>query len=169
MLSYDWYSERRPLLLSRPESPKHASYLHPTDSEVPALIRVGRTSASVSNPLLHNLGWIEYVLPDASTYYVHPTLRVTTDVDLRNAKKLESVTSYFDHQKSGAPVGLELWLRDLSTTRRGPVAKSFLVDHRKRSVLVDSTPKEGRAGKSKHQEEDSTYRLKITVNVIRRS
>ena len=92
-------------------------------------------------------------------------MRVTTDVDLRNTKKLESVTSYFDQQKSGAPVGLELWLRDLTTTRRGPVTRSFLVDHRKRAVLVDSTSKERRAGKSKHQEEDSAYRKEIDENL----
>jgi hypothetical protein len=92
-------------------------------------------------------------------------MRVTTDVDLRNTKMLESVTSYFDQQKSGAPIGLELWLRDLTTTRRGPVTRSFLVDHRKRAVLVDSTSKERRAGKSKHQEEDSAYRQEFDANL----
>jgi hypothetical protein len=148
------FSERRPLL-SRPVTPNHNSYLLPTGS---VSSRIGQTSSNVSTPLLHNLGWIEYVLPDASAYYVHPTLRVTTDVDLRNTKKLEAVTAYFDNKSAGAPVGLEIWLQELVTTKRGSVPTIFWVDHRKRSVASDPPmTRDGAAGKSKHTHDDRKF------------
>lgn len=47
-------------------------------------------------PKLHDLGWVEYHLPDGTFYYVHPTLRVTTDVNLRNERLLDDVTTWLD-------------------------------------------------------------------------
>ena len=158
-ITYQSNSERRPLL-SRPVTPNKTSYLRPTGSgSADFSSRLGRSSSSVSTPLLHNLGWIEYVLPDASSYYVHPTMRVTTDIDLRNTKKLEAVTSYFDHKNAGAAVGLEVWLQDLTTTKRGFVPATFLVDHRRRCVAFESPmAKNGASGKSKYPEDDRKCR-----------
>ncbi|TEB32086.1 hypothetical protein FA13DRAFT_284021 [Coprinellus micaceus] len=48
------------------------------------------------NPKLHDLGWVEYHLPDGTSYYVHPTLRVTTDVNLRSERLLDDVTDWLD-------------------------------------------------------------------------
>jgi hypothetical protein len=103
-----------------------------------------------SSTRLHSLGWIEYVLPDATFYYVHPTLRVTTDIDLRNMKKLEAVTVYFDRKDStfagsgggGAPVGVELGLRDAASAKRDWVPVRCWVDHKKRGVTFDP-PQDG--------------------------
>ena len=47
-------------------------------------------------PRLHDLGWLEYHLPDGSFYYVHPTRKVTTDVNLRDEKVLSEVTVYLE-------------------------------------------------------------------------
>lgn len=90
-------------------------------------------------------------------YYSHPTLRVTTDVDLRSITKLEAVTAYLEHRRlhdgSGTPPGFELWLRQgtsISTDgktsmkkKRGSgktkefVAVRYWVDHKKRMVTSD--------------------------------
>jgi len=34
-----------------------------------------------AHPRLHTLGWLEYHLPDGTVYYVHPTSRVTTEIN----------------------------------------------------------------------------------------
>jgi hypothetical protein len=107
-----------------------------------------------STPRLHHLGWIEYTLPDATSYYSHPTLRVTTDVDLRSITKLDAITAYLEsrrsHDGSGTPPGFELWLKEGAVTngkstrkKRGlGRTKGFVpirqwVDHRKRTVTSD--------------------------------
>lgn len=107
---------------------------------------------SITHPVdtrrLHELGWLEYVLPDATLYYVHPTLRVTTDIDLRVPKNLDAVTSYLDRQKDSGErstgPGMELWLRE-EVTKKGPKRRGdwfnpvkAWVDHRKRSVILDT-------------------------------
>jgi hypothetical protein len=105
-------------------------------------------------PRLHHLGWIEYALPDATVYYSHPTLRVTTDVDIRSITKLDAVTAYLEHRRlhdgAGIPPGFELWLREgdsvdgkgmrkkrgLGKTREFVPIRSW-VDHKKRIVTSD--------------------------------
>jgi len=67
---------------------------NPSSSAWPAGIN------SLSTPCLHSLGWIEYALPDTTFYYVHPTLLVTTDINLHSMKKLKAVTVYFDRKDS---------------------------------------------------------------------
>lgn len=130
------------------------------------------THNAVSTPLLHNFGWVEYVLPDASFYYVHPTLRVTTDIDLRSTKKLELVTSYLDHKDAGAPAGLEIWLQNSSTSKHDFVPYRIWIDHRKRGVSFDSPlARDGDVGGSKHPGDDRECRYCIftflcTENVV---
>lgn len=173
----DTLSETRPLL-SRPDTPQHASYLQsPANPHVnvspqsvhgvhfPSASQWAASGSPSASPRLHDLGWIEYVLPDATFYYVHPTLRVTTDIDLRRIQKLEAVTAYFDRQKDigdrRGSQGTELWLREMTgrtTKRRGDVftpVKSW-VDHRKRTVVVDNVWEGNGAGprKGKAAEED---------------
>jgi hypothetical protein len=71
------------------------------------------TRASGSGPRLHDLGWIEYQLPDGTVYYVHPTRRVMTDVDLRIDSVLDIVTEYINRLRDGsAPQGMEMWVRE---------------------------------------------------------
>ncbi len=136
---YFCFSETRPLL-PKATVTGNGSYLdtpHPTRVNVsPATGQSPTDWAAPSSPHLHELGWIEYLLPDASFYYVHPTLRVTTDIDLRNSKKLTAVSSYFERYKDGAPVGLELWLCEKQDKRkkRDTALVEWWVDHGKRSV-----------------------------------
>ncbi|KAI3614483.1 hypothetical protein WG66_009710 [Moniliophthora roreri] len=110
-------------------------------------------------PLLHQKGWIEYGLPDGLRYYVHPTLRVTTDIDLRNVVKLEAITKFLELRRGdisgfeGAPAGWELWLREGPVDKKKKKTKGrgrgkdkaedefiplkFWVDHKRRTVTAD--------------------------------
>ncbi|KAF8076962.1 hypothetical protein FPV67DRAFT_1715819 [Lyophyllum atratum] len=169
--------ETRPLL-SRPGSPKDASYLQPSatsynavnvssqSSPAPALA-VSTSSAqwplqhTPTGPRLHDLGWLEYQLPDGTVYYVHPTRRVTADLDLREERTLEALSAYFEDHKDcgGAPQGMELWLRE-SVVIKGSGSGSkkkgkgrfeparFWVNHKQRMVSVDQAHR-GDGGKWK--------------------
>lgn len=108
-------------------------------------------------PRLHELGWIEYHLPDGTFYYVHPTRRVTTDVNLRIEKVLNAVTAYLENDCGEiAPSGCELWLRDSNTAlgsgRKSLEPQNSWVNHQTRSVVVDAGYKGGK--KRKALEED---------------
>ncbi|KAG6807740.1 hypothetical protein H0H92_006516, partial [Tricholoma furcatifolium] len=111
-------------------------------------------------PRLHDFGWIEYQLPDSTVYYVHPTRRVTADIDLRDERRLEFINGYFESHRdgTGAPAGTELWLLQDGEPNgrkvfRPPVR--LLVNHRQRMVTVDQFASNGRAGsKSKTGVED---------------
>jgi hypothetical protein len=96
-----------------------------------------------SLPRLHALGWIEYILPDASCYYVHPTRRVATDIDLRDTKKLQAVGDYLDHTDVAVPVGMEVWLKDASSVKRGLAPVMVWIDHRKRVVSLEPLSMDG--------------------------
>ncbi|KAH9833855.1 uncharacterized protein C8Q71DRAFT_772821 [Rhodofomes roseus] len=61
-------------------------------------------------------GWIEHMLPDNSSYYVHVEKRIVVDADLHNPTKLQAVTEYVNSKlpedAAMPPEGWELWLRD---------------------------------------------------------
>jgi hypothetical protein len=104
------------------------------------------------------LGWNEHVLPDAAVYFVHPTLRVITDIDLRNLKQLEIVTTYLDRDGEGfkVPQGCELWLRDAAEgKRRECVPVRNWIDHGNRSVSFE-IPSETQGSHHLH-EDDSKF------------
>jgi hypothetical protein len=104
------------------------------------------------------LGWSEYVLPDTAIHFVHPTLRVITDIDLRNMKQLEIVSEYLDRDGEGfkVPQGCELWLRDAADgKRRECVPVRTWVDHGKRSVSFEP-PWERDAHGNHHLHEDDS-------------
>ncbi|KAK0485904.1 hypothetical protein IW261DRAFT_1415789 [Armillaria novae-zelandiae] len=163
--------ERRPLLpqVPFPRSPG-PSYLQ---SQLPTRVNVSPQSALPSSsfwplpasstaPRLNQLGWIEFSLPDSTVYYVHPTLRVTTDVDLRNNKKLDLVTSYFDNYKDelAPPGGMELWLRESAQKKkRDPPLVGWWIDHKSRSV-PSWLPRRGPPGSGRKDEDalDMEYR-----------
>ncbi|RDB19890.1 hypothetical protein Hypma_013085 [Hypsizygus marmoreus] len=143
--------ETRPLL-SRPGSPKNTSYLQPPSAVTNNAQNVSPLSgvplsfawpvqAAASGPRLHDFGWIEYQLPDGTMYYVHPTRHVTTDIDLREDKKLDALTAYLEHRKdgAGAPAGVELWLREPVSPKRGFVPARFWVDHRQKILTHDQS------------------------------
>ncbi|KAF8633517.1 hypothetical protein AX17_004430 [Amanita inopinata Kibby_2008] len=95
---------------------------------------------------LRELGWIEFHLPDASVYYVHPAQRIVADVELRSERLLDAVMKHLSseqHERSveAAPGGgtAELWLRDGGNGKRGFVPVRWWVDHEERTVMVDKT------------------------------
>ena len=107
---------------------------------------------------LAEMGWSEYHLPDGTTYYVHRTLRVTTDVNLRDEAVLEGVSGYLgmDNGVGGRPLvvvptGCEIWLREQVVDgskakggkkgkgKKGKKLETYLVDHSSRSVLLSSS------------------------------
>ncbi|KAL0950327.1 hypothetical protein HGRIS_010298 [Hohenbuehelia grisea] len=155
--------ETRPLL-SRPHTPQLGGLtpgytLSPMPEAENGDLAAG---SSQSEPRLHHFGWIEYVLPDASFYYVHPTLRVATDIDLRNVKKLDAVTKHLEIKNSstgygyGATNGWELWLREMDEgkKRKGKDEMAFLkcwIDH-KRRILTYNSPLGG--GSGRYEDED---------------
>jgi len=61
-----------------------------------------------------SLGWQEVLLPDGAHYFSNPNLRIVTDVDLRNAERLDVVTTILDGRdpETLPQPEWELWLRD---------------------------------------------------------
>ncbi|KAF8804295.1 hypothetical protein BYT27DRAFT_6700590 [Phlegmacium glaucopus] len=177
--------ETLPLLSSRPVTPsKHkvTSYLQPSAhsrnilSVSPLVFSSSQSTTSNngnanswnphpgSHPKLHNLGWLEYYLPDGTVYYVHPTTRVTTEINLRSERMLTGVERFLeDHGKDhpgGAgsaaegtvAAGGEIWLRDVGTAKSGMVLERWWVDHRVRTVVLfgdDHDQQHGRKGYGK--------------------
>jgi hypothetical protein len=166
-------SETLPLL-SRPHSPPKNSYLHPPGGTTPHVVLVSPPNGATAGnghghgqqassstwtlrgpsvPRLQEFGWIEYQLPDGIVYYVHPTRRVTTDIDLRQNKKLDAVTAFLDrHRNTVVPIGMELWIREGEITKKGFVPVNFWVDHGRRVVVSDQDS--GKAGRKKPTEDD---------------
>lgn len=113
-------SETRPLL------PK------PTHLEASASTKnVGDGQVALSYPLnpwettrtpFQSMGWRHITLPDNSVYFYHPTLRVTTDIDLRTPNKLDAVTSYLQENSIDEsflpPEGWESWLVDSNVGKK---------------------------------------------------
>ena len=77
---------------------------------------------------------------------------MTTDIDLRNSKKLEAVAASLDHKDSGAPVGMEIWLKNASKSKHDFVPLRIWIDHRKRAVSFDSST--GDVSGTKHAGDD---------------
>ena len=84
-------------------------------------------------------GWQEFLLPDGARYFSNPTLHIVTDIDLRNAERLDGITAFVDGRESEVlpPPEWELWLRDAGE----PTAASFplkaWVHHGARMVLFE--------------------------------
>ncbi|KDR84460.1 hypothetical protein GALMADRAFT_714456 [Galerina marginata CBS 339.88] len=137
--------ERIPLL-ARPETPSkkgnvhnslYAAIAHPhSHSAVQSVNHASisplmASSSSAWNPSgteqprLHDLGWLEYHLPDGTLYYVHPTRRLTTDLSLRHERVLTAVEAWFEERKDeSVNVGVEGWLRE-AKGKVGPGAKRY--------------------------------------------
>lgn len=162
-LTFASFSENQPLL----GTPKGQSYLQPptTARNTNTNVNVSPLNGSVGSwnpqslalvPRLHDLGWIEYHLPDGTFYYVHPTRRVTTDVNLRTEKVLNSVTVYLENVKDNVPTGCEMWLRDIGSSKKGFMPTRSWVNHQTRSVIVENRHSGGKK-KGKSVEEDREF------------
>ncbi|KDQ63953.1 hypothetical protein JAAARDRAFT_213726 [Jaapia argillacea MUCL 33604] len=117
-------------------------------------------------------GWIEYVLPDSVVYFFHPSMHITTDINLRNSKKLDVVTAYLENglpEESGLPpMGWELWLRDAGSSHRQGhdfVPVKHWVHHGAR-VLSFENPRDGDVTQSLSND-DSELLFYLFISSIR--
>lgn len=106
-------------------------------------------------------GWREIKLPDNTHYYFHPTLHITTDVDLRNIAKMEAVTAYLSQRDSGPesvlpPEGWELWLKDASVSKTHFIPGRAWVNHSKHVVYLEK-PTTETSGAQAFDESGRTY------------
>ena len=90
------------------------------------------------------MGWRHITLPDNSVYFYHPSLRVTTDIDLRTPTKLDAVTSYLQENSIDEsflpPEGWESWLVDSNVGKKhGPKPISSWVNHAEK-ILTFASP-----------------------------
>jgi hypothetical protein len=90
------------------------------------------------------MGWRHITLPDNSVYFYHPTLRVTTDIDLRTPNKLDAVTTYLQENSIDEsflpPEGWESWLVDSNVGKKhGPKPISSWVNHAEK-ILTFASP-----------------------------
>ena len=112
-------------------------------------------------------GWAQHVLPDSFSYFSHEGMRVTTDIDLRNSKKLDTLTQYLHGKDRNGPVlppsGWELFLRDAGKHQYdfSPI-KSF-VNHNDR-ILTFNVPQTVDVGAI--SEDDSTLNSSPTDQLL---
>ena len=86
-----------------------------------------------------SLGWQEFLLPDGARYFSNSTLHVVTDVDLRNAERLDVIMTFLDGHDTEVlpPPEWELWLRDASEPTTAPFLTKAWVHHMARMVLFE--------------------------------
>ncbi|EED79287.1 predicted protein [Postia placenta Mad-698-R] len=92
---------------------------------------------------IENVGWKEHALPDSTSYYVHSSLRVVTDIDLRNAQKLRAIMEYlkrFPSEVATPPQGWELWIRETGKTKKDFKLIKNWVNHKARILSFDPPP-----------------------------
>lgn len=92
---------------------------------------------------IENVGWKEHALPDSTSYYVHSSLRVVTDIDLRNAQKLRAIMEYLKRLPSEVatpPQGWELWIRETGKTKKDFKLIKNWVNHKARILSFDPPP-----------------------------
>ncbi|OCH89981.1 hypothetical protein OBBRIDRAFT_793697 [Obba rivulosa] len=142
--------ERIPLLqnpapLARGGNGKVNAYPNASSSSAIAFPSVSNLSKKPSGPQsFETLGWKEYTLPDSSVYFAHASMRISTDVDLRSARRLAAVTDYIERklpeEVAMPPAGWELWLRDAGTMRHDFKLVRNWVNHGARILSSDPPP-----------------------------
>jgi len=110
------------------------------------------------------MGWRHITLPDNSVYFYHPTLRVTTDIDLRIPNKLDAVTSYLQENSIDEsflpPEGWESWLVDSNVGKKhGLKPISSWVNHAEKimSFASPSVPQSREVSTAKTLDDDRTF------------
>ncbi|TFK61040.1 hypothetical protein BDN72DRAFT_863919 [Pluteus cervinus] len=137
--------ETRPLLSRQGSTSfKQPSYLNGTPGTRSNQIAVSPQVWPSQVPVHHRLreqGWLEYFLPDSTVYFVHPTHRVITEIDLYSTKRLDVVHSYIDRYLiNPVPQGMELWLREIAPSpglpppKKGSGLASLWVNHTKKNI-----------------------------------
>jgi hypothetical protein len=96
-------------------------------------------------------------------YFYQPTLRVTTDIDLRIPSKLDAITSYLQENSIDEsflpPEGWESWLVDSNVGKKGnPKPISSWVNHAEKILTFasPSLPQSREVSNSKTLDDDRT-------------
>jgi hypothetical protein len=118
--------------------------LHRTETTSYTEPNASLQTSSTSVQLFTKHGWTEYALPDGTTYFAHPILRVITDINLHSTAKFHAVTEFLDAGNTVATVttypldSREVWLREMPGSGRnaGTVLVRNWVDHLKRLVSL---------------------------------
>ncbi|KAF8505744.1 hypothetical protein F5888DRAFT_1604830, partial [Russula emetica] len=86
-----------------------------------------------------SLGWQEVLLPDGARYFSNPNLRIVTDVDLRNAERLDVITTFLDgcDPETLPQPEWELWLRDARESTPASFLIKAWVYHKARMVFFE--------------------------------
>jgi len=109
------------------------------------------------------MGWRPITLPDNLVYFYHPTLRVTTDTDLRIPNKLDAVTSYLQENSIDEsflpPEGWESWLVDSNVGKKhGLKPISSWVNHAEKILTFASpVPQSREVSTAKTLDDDRTF------------
>jgi len=152
-------SETRPLLPKPTQFDAQASTKSVGNSQV-ALSYPSNPWETTRTPL-QTMGWRHITLPDNSVYFYHPTLRVTTDIDLRLPSKLDAVTSYLQENSIDEsflpPEGWESWLVDSNVGKKhNPKPISSWVNHAGKilSFASPSLPQSHEVGTARMLDDD---------------
>ena len=80
-------------------------------------------------------------------YYTHPGARITTDIDLADARRLRAVATYLDrkipHEMNVPPAGWEVWLRNESVRHGELVPVRCWVNHDARTLSYSPPTEDG--------------------------
>ncbi|KAF8886902.1 hypothetical protein BD779DRAFT_1786330 [Infundibulicybe gibba] len=130
-------SEVSPYISPSSSSSGYGSHSHSSIDSHRAVASSTKPSPPRDDQPFHIHGWVEYLLPDESLYYVHNGYQLVADMDLNNEKLLDGVMAYLQDHCDIIPPGQELWLREsIMRSREGIfVPLRWLVDHTKRSVM----------------------------------
>ncbi|TFK46997.1 hypothetical protein OE88DRAFT_1637432 [Heliocybe sulcata] len=95
-------------------------------------------------------GWTEYPLPDGSSYYMHADMRVVTDINLRDPKKLDAVSTYFEQKTPEElalpPADWEMWLREAhGKGKHGLLPVRHWINHEAKVLSFSPPPRNGEA------------------------
>ena len=126
------------------------------------------------------MGWRHITLPDNSVYFYHPTLRVTTDIDLRTPNKLDAVTSYLQENSIDEsflpPEGWESWLVDSNVGKKHNLKPiSSWVNHAEKILTFasPSIPQSREVSTAKTLDDDRTsaacFAYTTECSILRRS
>jgi hypothetical protein len=138
LLTHQHDSETRPVLRrsSKPDEQSLSSWRRSVFSHDSA------TTLSTPSHDLETCGWVEYTRTDNSVYFHHPTLCVTTDVNMMDPDNMEAVVALLNGSDGDVDLpqkDWELWLRHDETSTHGFFATRAWIHHAER-IFSDQCP-----------------------------
>ena len=151
-LSKATHTVPQPTHLDVSASTKNIDSVQVVSKHQPDLWKVGRRP-------FQSLGWRCITLPENSVYFHHPTLLVTTNIDLRIPDKLDAVIFYLQNSadESFFPLeGCEGWLVDSNIGKPNVKPTSGWVNHAEKT-LTFAPLQSGEVSTAKSSDDDRTF------------